>query len=880
MTTRRPRARSSRRSLRLRLLPVLAAGLFLGLVGDASTGGVVSPGASASFVLQDDRQESGPAWGEAARTISLQAAKAQEILESLPRETFDPSRVVDRIGKDPEALIAFVSARTSWIPYVGILRGPTGVLMDGLGNSFDRAVLLGELLRLAGHDVELALTTPESDALDAAFARVDGSLPDILFPAVGLPFDPFSAGSSALAQMGVEGGFEEVREAIAAERQTVLERALVQAHSLADAVEAATGPRDDAAAQDVARIRAALRENVIVRHRRGADSDWRSVDLLGLGGEIEHGFALDAIPDEHRHAVTIRVVIERLHEGVLETASPLEHRVFTSDVVRRPLSFFHRPLGGSGGGKEGVTPLEGAEEFLPVLAVGRDEVHFRASVNTAGVLDEDPKIEATVRKFGDAQSAISTLGDAEVEPLPPGHWTAQWIDYTVDSPGAPAATTRRQIFDLVGPALRRHARAGAFGEVNSIPDYAVDVESLAVERGRAITGTSDIVIAPCDLSTEFVTAAQLAQLAQNREAFLALLHAQRTGEHADLQRAAARLQLVPTALYEMLWRRKAWSPYAQEIVVDAPLIVASHSRLTGDSVELSVDLVRLPVGVRTDRGIDARRVSVGQGIIDGYLETRAFDGMGAISVGSDGGTSTSELFAQFQAEGRTWETLAATSEDAVALALGRVELPADVEARIADALESGHVIVAPAAAASEDGHQVWSYWSIDPNTGRCTAIGANGWGQASSSYSTKLKGIAIKLLVVANTHGLRLVCLVCKGLVAVELLNVSLQGLWLLHVAIAAAYPAEVPPPSGPPPQLPDPQNPTGDPEADKVIQEAWAALCAMCPGPKALPGPRRRPRLGPPPSRRLPPPRRPANPAPHPRPPRTKRPPPNTMPR
>ena len=79
-------------------------------------------------------------------------AAAREI----PRNTFDLQAVINEVGRDSEKLFTWVRDHTFWVPYRGSLRGPVGVLMDRLGNSLDRALLLAELLRIAGHEVRLA----------------------------------------------------------------------------------------------------------------------------------------------------------------------------------------------------------------------------------------------------------------------------------------------------------------------------------------------------------------------------------------------------------------------------------------------------------------------------------------------------------------------------------------------------------------------------------------------------------------------------------------------------------------------------------------------------------------------------------------------------
>src|SRR5205823_11419502 len=85
------------------------------------------------------------------------AFKALEAAEKeIPRDTFDPKAIVDKVGKEPDKLFEWVRDNTYWVPYQGCLRGPTGVLMDRLGSNLDRALLLAELLRTAGHQVRLA----------------------------------------------------------------------------------------------------------------------------------------------------------------------------------------------------------------------------------------------------------------------------------------------------------------------------------------------------------------------------------------------------------------------------------------------------------------------------------------------------------------------------------------------------------------------------------------------------------------------------------------------------------------------------------------------------------------------------------------------------
>src|SRR5688500_525086 len=80
---------------------------------------------------------------------------AFELLEGarreIPRDTFDVDAIINSVGSNPIRLFDWVRTHTYLVPYRGILRGHLGVMMDRVGNSLDRAILLATLLKSAGH---------------------------------------------------------------------------------------------------------------------------------------------------------------------------------------------------------------------------------------------------------------------------------------------------------------------------------------------------------------------------------------------------------------------------------------------------------------------------------------------------------------------------------------------------------------------------------------------------------------------------------------------------------------------------------------------------------------------------------------------------------
>jgi hypothetical protein len=99
-----------------------------------------------------------------------QLAKLFPVLEAvdreIPRDTFDLQAIIDKAGREPAALFKWVQDETSLVPYRGVLRGATGVLMDRLGNSLDRALLLASLLHaIANKGIEVGYSSCRRSAL-------------------------------------------------------------------------------------------------------------------------------------------------------------------------------------------------------------------------------------------------------------------------------------------------------------------------------------------------------------------------------------------------------------------------------------------------------------------------------------------------------------------------------------------------------------------------------------------------------------------------------------------------------------------------------------------------------------------------------------------
>ena len=153
------------------------------------------------------------------------------------------------------------------------------------------------------------------------------------------------------------------------------------------------------------------------------------------------GEPADELPDSDRHGVTFRVVAESWLNGALTPAPILEVTWFADQLGDIGMSFSHVPgdavssggiglFGGTGGGTT----------YNPVLFVGSDAYVGEQPISVGGGGGGDP-----FGGFG---------GGGGGEGLADGETASEWLEVTLTPPGGDPTTSRRAIFDRVGPAAR------------------------------------------------------------------------------------------------------------------------------------------------------------------------------------------------------------------------------------------------------------------------------------------------------------------------------------------------------------------------------------------------------------------------------------------
>ena len=200
----------------------------------------------------------------------------------------------------------------------------------------------------------------------------------------------------------------------------------------------------------------------------------------------------DSLPQDQKHRVQLRVVAEQLRDGKLSENSIFEHDFDPSQVIGKRIALRHLPLLWPSDW-DAITPDDVQEklfaalltqkEWMPSLTVD-GEGYQQASILDTGALNPDPqprsnpflslafpaagKVGRVADLFDQMLAEQASPEDLEKEKeagekaRTEGELTAEWLEYTIDIPGEEPKTVRREIFDILGPALRQSGETGQF----------------------------------------------------------------------------------------------------------------------------------------------------------------------------------------------------------------------------------------------------------------------------------------------------------------------------------------------------------------------------------------------------------------------------------
>jgi hypothetical protein len=666
---------------------------------------------------------------DAATTFTNSLRALQDAENAAPRDHWDPTYVEGQLGRDPARTFAWVRDHTYWIPYHGILRGPAGVLMDRQGDSLDRALLLATMLKDEGLTVRLAHGTMARSRAETlmpalltartlrdAAPKAERPALDVSSVAAKYELDPAPIQRTLAAQMASR----------AAQRRTLEAHFNSQVRRLTAAVDQ-TGA--DAASRARERAIAALADHWWVEVQ--VNGVWQPRDLLADEAAGAHAadrtLDVTALPADLYHQITLRVVAEQWSGGTTVEHTALEQTMRAPDVLGQPIALQFTP-----GEAVQSFPTPGLDpaasvranalaqhEWTPSLYVGKQHVVQNAITDAGTITAPSNGADA----LGVAKGVAHGLGDAiagvfgpapatpAAPPPAPGVLSAVWIEYAIAVPGEPTQVIRRQIFDLPGAARRASKSA----------TWTLD-DAGRLARGLALMTSTEILPVNSEFSPQYVAHLSRAGILANGALVSDVLSGKIADDFQGAQAASARFVPTGGSLYGLALQRLNRSPVAPFIYVDRPEILSRHLFLSLKGTTLTpaaaTDIVANGVGV-DPIGPSPFSVAVAQGVYDTNGESIYY------SSQPDAGNA-----GWAYGQSSDWVTLSKPGDPVLA----SLQLGDDVRERIAEALASNHVVVAPRTRVPISGDGFAGWWQIDKTTGETLGIGDSGWGQGIAGY--------------------------------------------------------------------------------------------------------------------------------------------------
>lgn len=343
------------------------------------------------------------------------ASEIDRILQQIPETQFDPAAFGRALGAGVEPAFFYVRDHIRYEAYSGVLRGAKCAYWTGAANSFDRSLLLAELLNGKGIATRFAagkLSRGQCEKLfDHIFDAPRASIAETESPGANL-FKEQSDQFSRSVQARARRDYAAIRRALGNSLPTLKQS------------------RDD--------ILKDMEMHLWVQ----AEVNGQWIDLDSSFPDAEPGKStcgLDTtfakIPDEFHQRVTLRVQSEWLSGEELSQETVLRAAFNAEFLHDRPTFLIHIAASGAGSALLGSSGGQG--EWKPALLVG-GELHIGEAVSLGGAKSEGGGIGGL---FG---RAFST----------PAEFVGESLEIEIAFPDGRREVCRRSLADRAGPGWR------------------------------------------------------------------------------------------------------------------------------------------------------------------------------------------------------------------------------------------------------------------------------------------------------------------------------------------------------------------------------------------------------------------------------------------
>jgi len=676
-----------------------------------------------------------------------------ELIEEIPRDTFDPQTVVDKVGKAPEALFQWVKDNTDFIPYQGALRGPIGVLMERRGNSLDRALLLNRLLSLAGYRVRFArrdLAQVDEQRIMEGVRRLQKTKVSGSEKRLSVDINKVLIDGAKKYQLDVDrlqwmvSNKKEEQDKLA---ETIRARVEEQVRFI-NALISESGKKQSQISPN--RGYQELREHWWVQLEK--DNKW--VDLDPTLKDTNPGQALfkeketlepDNIPASSFHSVKLSVIIEQLKGGKLKEKTILSHSLDLNSLDKRVV-LWQMPLNWPDDislskdenlGEKIKDAIFNEKNWVPILTIGEKQIK-QNSFTAAG--ETSQQTSRTRQGIGGLSKGLfGALGGSEdKEQTEDGQLTAEWIEFEIYSPGQNVKKVRRQIFDLIGHAARQ-------GNQNLQLEISETNQKL---RALAVLTEVEIFVQTGDISPEYLYYLTAKSLLTYREAVSYFAHALNSSTISILMSKFSGAKPIPFIQLNLAFLRNILSNYQNSIYLDSPNIINYVRRLSLHSEgklidQAEIDIVSNDVSFLPDPNNDESFAAcLYQGVLDTNIEAILLQRLRMPVI------NASEMLFNSKKEGLEWVLIDGPNNPTYV----SMNIPKDIRSSIDADMASGFNIILPKKPVSTQENKVWGWWRMNPLTGNIIGVGQNRSGQAMSEVIGVTAAVALCFLAASGVN--------------------------------------------------------------------------------------------------------------------------------
>jgi hypothetical protein len=671
-----------------------------------------------------------------------------QVSQEIPRITFDPQAIVNNVGEDPKSLFEWIRDETALVPYQGSLRGHKGVLMDRCGNSLDRALLLYELLHLAGYEARLVqgtLTENKSNEIlenipDAQDNHQDKKSEIDFENLIQIYAKEYDIATEELQD--IQKNLLEEKERIS---EIIRERASEQTEALSTLIEI---DPEKKSGKERTSILEDLRDHWWVQveengNRMDLDPTIRDAKPGDTATSVTNTWDAEDLDEDLFHILTIRIIVERWEERSLKEETVLEHTLRPLNHVGERIELHHDPLDWPKHDalyntdqpiqnlKDTVLNLE---EWIPALTIGSEKIG-KQSFTKSGKVNEKPGEKDEQKGGGITGGLTGAFGRSRTKTEDKSVLTAEWIEFEIRSPGQPIHKIRRPIFDLIGKANR----------MSSILDEPRFNDDQILNRNLLILGKTEILPLIGKLSPEFVEYLTAREMLSNMEVLISLVKDRNSIGNEDILVQLGLISPLPGPLYNLALSRSSLSRFDRYTYLDSLNLFCLQTFLQQNSLgELEefqkTDIVLNDLAVHPESKENAFRIRMEQGVLETNAEVEH-------TISKRWTDNTALLFTESKTQGIDWMFI----RDARDPDLQKAQMESETRAFIEQDLADGYFVIVPQKPILINGKPSTGWWRIDPRSGTTIGMSGRGSGQAMTQYVRSVN-MALQLKAAIQIH--------------------------------------------------------------------------------------------------------------------------------